>query len=611
MSFKALLHRLNRKDQPIFCLHPFFKNSLFFLLFVSVVFGGTKIFAQANYLKQKQDAMGNGTSAESWLGEAMGSNMLSLINAISGPLPESVTNTQYEIKEGDDTSYKPGGAIGISTNLMASIYANPPASGIQYLAEIKDNLFGKPAYAQTTGIGFQGLKPILPLWRAMRNVIYTISSLFFVIIGIMIMLRVKISQQAVITIQSAIPKMITTLILVTFSYAIAGLLIDMMNFVQAVGIALLFQIRGIGFMENLIPGDNSFFQLNQAGFLRHMNLISRLIFNKGNSFLLTTGSILGGVFLTTTSAITGASIAGLTVLGTWGLWGIGIFMVIGILLVLLILVVFILYQLMVTMFGLFKCYVTILMQIIFAPIIIGIGAFPNSKTGFESWLKQMLANLTVFPAVYLFLIFVNVLLYYIDNPLTIASTGIKTVMAAESFSNMWAPNVIFFAGPVSIRFAICIASFLIVSKIPVLIPQTVFGIKPSPWGQGMEQSLASLQKSPLAGGFVGNLRKKYDKYSEQAYQRRIDERNAEFENMGIPLTNARVLAEKEYRSTDMFGNILGAGRNVSWKATGKDIKAKWKEAGRGHGKANEMSVKVVQTPQTDIDQIKADYKANK
>jgi len=44
----------------------------------------------------------------------------------------------------------------------------------------------------------------------------------------MIMFRVRISPQTVITVQSALPKIIFTLILITFSYAIAGFLIDLM-----------------------------------------------------------------------------------------------------------------------------------------------------------------------------------------------------------------------------------------------------------------------------------------------------------------------------------------------------------------------------------------------
>ena len=43
----------------------------------------------------------------------------------------------------------------------------------------------------------------------------------------MIMFRVKINPQTVVSLQTMIPKLVTTLILITFSFAIAGLVIDM------------------------------------------------------------------------------------------------------------------------------------------------------------------------------------------------------------------------------------------------------------------------------------------------------------------------------------------------------------------------------------------------
>ncbi len=552
MSFKAFLHRLNRKDKPIFRFHPLTQKFILIGLSLVLILGATKIFAQENYLKQKQDAMFNGSSQESWLAEALGSNLLSITNALGGPLPENVTNTNYNFDD-FDISQKPGGAIGISTNLMASMYAHPPASGIQYLASIKDNILGKPAYAQ--GIGFQGLQPILPLWRGMRNIAYSIISLILIVIGVMVMLRVKISPQAVITIQGAIPKLITTLILITFSYAIAGLLIDLMYLIQAVGLALLFQIRGIGFNDNLIPGNNNFFQLNQAGFGRHMALLTKIIFSNTNWFPIGLSAIVAGIVTPISIAISGLTIFGATI-GVTTLGGGILVGVIAILLFILIVLAFIFIQLLITILGLFKCYLSVILNIIFAPIIISMGAFPNSKTGFESWFKNLIANLTVFPIVYLFLVFINVLLYYIDKPTTIV-----TAATNSTISNLWAPNVISWGmqgiGNVGIRLAISITSFLILSKIPELIPQTVFGIKPSPWGQATSQSYASLSKSPFAGGALREGYKRYDKAASENQERRIRNR------MGEMLNNGE--AKNEFEARKKTEEELGINSNVFTK----------------------------------------------
>ena len=136
-------------------------------------------------------------------------------------------------------------------------------TSIEYIAQVKDNFLGKPAYAQ--GIGFQGLQFLLPLWRGFRNMVYVFSTIIFLIIGIMIILRVKVSPQAVITIQSAVPQIITTLILVTFSYAIAGLVIDLANIIQAIVVAMLFSVKGVSLDSALFSDSWAINLISQLG----------------------------------------------------------------------------------------------------------------------------------------------------------------------------------------------------------------------------------------------------------------------------------------------------------------------------------------------------------
>ena len=133
------------------------------------------------------------------------------------------------------------GAVGGMGNVLASMYAYPPVSGMDYLASVGENMGIVPsAYAQT-GAGFSSLSPILPLWRAFRNIAYVFFVILFVVIGIAIMFRIKISPQAVITIQSAIPKIVIALLLVTFSYAIAGFMVDLIYVFLILFIHLLAQ----------------------------------------------------------------------------------------------------------------------------------------------------------------------------------------------------------------------------------------------------------------------------------------------------------------------------------------------------------------------------------
>lgn len=119
------------------------------------------------------------------------------------------------------------GAIPKAGDIMVAMMETPPASGLAYMGSIYDNLnIVKPALAQE-GIGYQVLQPILPLWRAMRNLAYMAFIIVFIVIGLSIMFRVRLSPQTTISIQSALPGIIVALLFVTFSYAIAGLLIDL------------------------------------------------------------------------------------------------------------------------------------------------------------------------------------------------------------------------------------------------------------------------------------------------------------------------------------------------------------------------------------------------
>ena len=81
----------------------------------------------------------------------------------------------------------------------------------------------QPVYAQ--GIGFSALTPTLQVWKAFRNLSYFLFIIIFIVVGFMIMFRAQINPQTVVTVQAALPKIVVTLIMITFSYAIAVLLL--------------------------------------------------------------------------------------------------------------------------------------------------------------------------------------------------------------------------------------------------------------------------------------------------------------------------------------------------------------------------------------------------
>lgn len=447
MSITNILKKLNSRDTVI--PKKFLKTSkiaLVLVLFVFSFFAIKKSFALmpvTTDFQAKQDAIKQGNNQESWMNEAMISNSMSLIQAIGGSIPP-------EVIEGT-TSWNPGGMIGVSNKAIAALYT-PPASGVQYIAQTFNNLLGKPAYAQ--GIGFQGLNGILNIWKAFRNATYALFSIFFVLIGIMIMLRVKISPQAVISIQNSIPKIVTTLILITFSYAIAGLLIDMSYLL----LSLLLTIINIDGSINITKevSDPSIFGLI-------FSLVSTKTLMVLSSFPTLVAQYIGlGEVLTDIIFFVGLITGNL---GTVVLVG-------------LILLIFTLIFTIKFLFGLAKCYINLILRIIIGPLEIAMGAIPNMKIGFSSWLINVIANLAVFPITVFLIILLKMIANTVDR-------------------NLWAPPLLGNIGNL-LPVIFGLAGFMLVAKLPTLIPEAIFQLKPSPFGKAIGESFTS-----IGGGIVG------------------------------------------------------------------------------------------------------------
>lgn len=464
MSAASILSRLNRRDYTILPkVKIIFSVFLFSLFAISVITAvRSKAANSPTYLENKITAKEN-KSLTNWIGQAGDDYVFSAVDT-----GMNLSKAPKCILEGTPCpqAWIPGGAVGYTNQMVASLY-NQPASGIEYLAQMKDNFLGKPAYAQ--GVGFKGLQPILPLWRAFRNIVYILSSIVFIFIGIMIMLRVKISPQAVVNIQNAIPQIITTLILVTFSYAIAGLIIDFSYLLQGVGLAVLFNAMGKGLNQNIIPG-----------ILSDTYTFSTLsVANLGTATNLFMSALPAGAFVVMSlivGAIAGAMLAlvpGANVAAPFVAFG-G-----GALIILLIIMIFIIVSTIKFFFGLVKCYVNILFKIILAPFEIGMGAIPGTKIGINTWLSELIANVAVFPISLLFLVMINLLIWNLDS------------------GHLWVPNLIdgsifagnlFGGGSMLIKAALGIVAMGILAKLPELIPQYIFMIKPSPWGLAVGQS---------------------------------------------------------------------------------------------------------------------------
>lgn len=260
-------------------------------------------------------------------------------------------------------------------SVLASLFPEDnQLSGVNYVRNAVKNISLIPTAQAQVGFGFSALGPIQNIWRIFRDIMYGLFVIIIIVFAFMIMFRVKINPQTVVTIQSAIPKIIITLILVTFSYAIAGFLIDLTYVV-------------IGLVALIINQSHLFGSADQ------WSRIFELLTSGPGSATEKIGVLSWfGVFMSGFwPAITGSAgqIMGLNIgIGVVS-WLIGIFILLGLMIWMIVTAVKVFVLLI-------KTYVSIFLSVIFSPLIIGFGAILPGG-GFGGWMKGLVTNLAVYP----------------------------------------------------------------------------------------------------------------------------------------------------------------------------------------------------------------------
>lgn len=301
------------------------------------------------------------------------------------------------------------GALYMTGDTIAMLYKQPPASGIYYALELGKKLnFATPAYAQTAGFGFDAFKPFLDMWRGVRNITYILFVIFMVFLGFMIMLRTKISPQLVMTVQAALPRAIVALILITFSYAIVGFVIDIMYILMALVVWGLQPTVGYDAQREFNQFTNSSIW-NTAGFVLDRGFAGTWDLITSGPALATTGvgAGLAGIIAVTALLIPAVGATALTALASASVTSLP--MLLGLVFV----VIFFLFRIL---FSLAKTYLTLLLYLIFGPIFILWGAITGNGI-WNTWLKTVVSTTTVF---FVFGIIVFITKIIID---VIGSTG--------------------------------------------------------------------------------------------------------------------------------------------------------------------------------------------
>jgi len=323
--------------------------------------------------------------------------IIDLYEKLTGPGAKGDDDLEYlknileKLYGSKETSSLNGDSVLESLSLgITRLYQYQPASSVEYIADIKNNFNkNKPigeVYAQNAGFGFNALNPIIPIWRNFRNLAYFIFILAFIYYGFMIMFRMKINPQTVMNIQLALPKLIITLLLITFSYAIAGLLID------------TFYVL-VGFIFSALTASSFLGSLSASGISGfNFGMITPMLWTFMHLFV---GNLVGKIWLAIlpVPALVG-NILSHTVLA-------GPSLIIG-----LILIIALIYTFIKIFWMLLKAYVTIILNIIFSPIILLGNVLPGS-TAFANWIKSIFAELSVFASVMV----IFILAFYFMGPL--------------------------------------------------------------------------------------------------------------------------------------------------------------------------------------------------
>lgn len=324
-------------------------------------------------------------------------------------------------------SYFDNSLIGMPTNLIAKPFQHPPASGIAWLRQgLEQNNIIPKTYA-AEGMGFASISGYTKIWSLFRNMTYLVLVFFVVAVGFLIMFRFKINPQTVVTIENTLPRIVIALIMITFSFAIAGLLIDLMYVLIAISIAAFSQLQigdldpanssaliqkyvgaGFGDLWPYTPRQSTqdAFKTGAALFGILPNIIKTPIqgiitFGMGTFITTIAHSLFGEGFKTLDGiALFGNSTGSMPGAALSFVMKLIIYFVISGFVPAIIMGLMIVVTLIFLMFRLLgivlKSYIAITLMIIFAPLIIAQEIIPG-KHAFSGWLKTLVAELLTFP----------------------------------------------------------------------------------------------------------------------------------------------------------------------------------------------------------------------
>ena len=396
----------------------------------------------------------------------------------NGPEVMNNPNIPYDLRRG---------VLGMVEDAGNLAYASYPVINVpehlaqQWVPGYQESVTSLYAQNSSTGheSGYSELmgSGIVKLWNRTLNLAYVAFVVIMIAAGFMIMFRHKLGGQTMVTIGNVLPGVITALILATFSFAIAGLIIDLGGVLTGLVAFILgegAEIQSIstwgGLMMSVLSGG--------VGLTTIISGVGGLIFGAAG---------VGGAALATGAGLTAIATGpvGWLILGSVG--------AIGIILALVIVGVIAVGALKV-LIALFKAYFSLLLGVILGPIQITLGAMPGNSHMIKNWFLGIFRNVMVFPVV----------LFIVNIPNALMNSGSEVLLKFPGKLVYEDPNT-YDAGGIDVAgglfiFILKIFVLYFAAQAPKFLEAWFPPNSPKAVGEGLASAQASLSKIPLVGG---------------------------------------------------------------------------------------------------------------
>jgi hypothetical protein len=273
---------------------------------------------------------------------------------------------------------KNSGSLASAAQVLKTTIINepPPVNLAFYVQDVMERtpFVKNTAFAQSTSYPTViGREIVLDLWKITRNIAYGVVAIIMLFIGIMIMTRKKVNPQLVVTAQNAIPRVVISLVLITFSYPI-GAVIASLAFPLILMIHVMF------------------------------------------------GELVVGEFADTNKIV---------VLISWltAILGTGLFVYAS--LILIVLATIIVYIL--AFIKILFIYIKMIVSIVSAPIVFAVGAIPGKDELITNWFKKMFAYLISIPATFAMIL----MAWFVLHRALISDQFFSDVNTDNLFNSIW------------------------------------------------------------------------------------------------------------------------------------------------------------------------------